>query len=64
MLAAQEEHTLDIWGCTVQIYYIQYTTVHAHPHLVLAVQCKVTDVPDLKAACCVSRDQDRVFRLI
>lgn len=46
------------------LHLFSYSHKHTSSHLLLDVQCIVTDVPDLKPACRVSRDQDGVFRLI
>ena len=69
----QQRRPLTNWLCrkrspqvygTVQYTFSTHTTVHTHPHLVLDVYRKVADVPDLKPARGVSRDQGGVFRLI
>jgi len=73
--AAAEEaaHRLPVWrerereqpqATPSLIYYRRLTNTKTYVHLVLEVQCVVTDVPNLDPACCVSSDQGGVFKLI
>lgn len=51
------------WGDFIS-HQLTHKYMHTAFYLVLDLQCTLRDVPDLKLTCCVSWDQDGVFRLI